>query len=56
MSLLSLPVQVALVMGVQPESLYAQVPTFFIAWALFWTTLAFARGKFGSIDTELEIY
>jgi hypothetical protein len=39
-----------------PDQLYLATPLFFAAWPLFWTVLAFARGKFASIDKELEIY
>jgi len=48
--------QVAQFMNVPPEQLYLATPVFFAAWPLFWTVLAFVRGKFGSIDKELEIY
>jgi hypothetical protein len=48
--------QVAEFLGTTPESLYLATPVFFAVWPLFWTTLAFVRGKFGSIDKELEIY
>jgi len=48
--------QVADFLNVAPEQLYLATPVFFAAWPLFWTVLAFARGKFASIDKELEIY
>jgi hypothetical protein len=48
--------QVAEFVGTTPESLYANIPVFFLGWTAFWATLAFARGKLGSIDTEKEIF
>jgi len=48
--------QVADFLNMSPEQLYLATPVFFAAWPLFWTVLAFARGKFASIDKELEIY
>jgi hypothetical protein len=48
--------QVADFLHMSPDQLYLATPLFFAAWPLFWTVLAFARGKFASIDKELEIY
>jgi hypothetical protein len=48
--------QVAEFLNTTPDSLYLATPLFFAAWPLFWTALAFVRGKFASIDKELEIY
>jgi len=48
--------QVAEFLNTSPETFYANIPVIFAAWGIFWTTLAFARGKLGSIDQEMEIY
>jgi hypothetical protein len=56
MHITSSPLQVAEFLNTTPDSLYLATPLFFAAWPLFWTVLAFVRGKFASIDKELEIY
>jgi hypothetical protein len=48
--------QVAEFIGTTPESLYANIPVFFLGWTALWGVLAFARGKLGSIDGEKEIF
>jgi hypothetical protein len=48
--------QVAEFLNMSPDQLYLATPLFFAAWPLFWTVLAFARGKFASIEKETEIY
>jgi hypothetical protein len=48
--------QVAEFLNMQPEQLFLATPLFFAAWPLFWTVLAFVRGKFGGVDTEKEIF
>jgi hypothetical protein len=48
--------QVAAWLNTTPETVYLATPLFFAAWPLFWTVLSFARGKFASLDQELEVY
>jgi len=48
--------QVADFLGTTPDALYLATPVFFAAWPLFWTVLAYARGKFGSLEQEKEVF
>jgi hypothetical protein len=48
--------QVAEWLNTTPETVYLATPLFFAAWPVFWTALAFIRGKFAVADQELEIY
>jgi hypothetical protein len=49
-------VQVADFLDTTPDALYLATPLFFAVWPLFWTTLAYVRGKFGSLDQEKEVF